>query len=180
MKNKPADETIGDLVKQKRHILFQVAKMVLRDPEMVLDELIENELCRAVIRWSARTVPTVPVGLLTKNSSDRKKLFTALKNLRRYLIRREAEKTSLWIEQSGIRHSWPELPEYRIRRLAIRGLLRAFRLAGSIADFHRRAPFSVKQIMWKTASNSPHCWCFRINLETGKSACTRGTGEVFQ
>ena len=179
MKRKRDNKTISDPVKQKRQILFQVAKMVLKNPEMVLDEPMEKELSRAVVRWSARFVPAAPAGRLTKIGFSREKLLSALKNLRRFLIRRETEKMPRWIEQSGIRCSWPELPEYRIRRLAIRGLLSAFRLARSIADFHRRAAFSVKQILWKTASNSPHSCCFRINLETGKSACTRGTGKVF-
>ena len=179
MKRKRNNKTISDPVKQKRQILFQVAKMVLKNPEMVLDELMEKELSRAVVRWSARFVPAVPAGRLTKICSSREKLISALKNLRRFLIRRETEKMPLWIERSGIRRSWPELPEYRIRRLAIRGLLSAFRFAHSIADFHRRASFSVKQILWKTASNPPHSCCFRINLKTGKATCTPGSGRMF-
>ena len=179
MKNKTPRHTISGPVKQKSKILFQIVLLVLQNPKAVLDEKTEKELRRAVTRWTARSASADPAGLTTNQSSGPEKLMTKLKNMRRSLIRRETEKMPLWIERSGIRRSWPELPEYRIRRLAIRGLLSAFRFAHSIADFHRRASFSVKQILWKTASNSPHSCCFRINLKTGKATCTPGSGRMF-
>ena len=171
--NKSTDHTIGDLRKQKRAILFQVGKLVLQNPKTVLQEEVKKELNRAVICWSARLQP---VG----HAAEEKEMLTKnLKNMRHSLIRREAGKMSGWIEKSGIRSGWPELPEYRIRRYAIRALCIAFRTARSIPDFHRRAPFFVRQLLAKLSCNSPHCWSFRINPFTHKGTCTRGSGRGF-
>ena len=179
MKNKTPRHTISDPVKQKSKILFQIGLLVLQNPKAVLDEKTEKELRRAVTRWTSRSASAAPAGLTTNQSSGPEKLMTKLKNLRRSLIRREAEKMPPWIEKSGIRSSWPELPEYRIRREAVRGLLVAFRTADSLSDFHRRAPFYVEQNLKRFSCKSPHCWSFRINLKTGKGTCTRGNGRMF-
>ena len=98
---------------------------------------------------------------------------------KRPLIRAGAEKMAPWIEKSEIRRMWPELPEYRIRRMALRGLLFAFRYSRSCSEFHRKAPFYVEQYLRKMSCNSPHCLAFRINPGTGKGCCTRGNGRMF-
>ena len=179
MKNKPADHPAGGPVVRKSESLFQIATLMLRNPTTVLPEEIEKELSRAVARWTSRAAPADGVSRAADNYSKPEMLMRKLKNMRRALIRREAAKMSAWIEKSGIRTSWPELPEYRIRRVAVRGLLIAFRTAKSLSDFHRRAPFYVEQGLRKFSCNSPHCWSFRINLKTGKSTCTRGDGRMF-
>ena len=171
MKNKSTDQTINVPLKPKREILFQVGKLILQNPNAVLQKEVEKELNRAVIRWSARLEPV--------NSSEGKKmLIRNLKKLRHHLILREAGKIPEWIEKSGIRTGWQELPEYRIRRYAIQALHIAFRTARSIPDFHRLAPFFVRQMLAKLSCNSPHCWSFRINPVTHKGICTRGSGRV--
>lgn len=173
MKKQATDYTVGDPAEQKEKIWFQIAKLVLQNPKTVLQEDVEKELKQATFRWSKTAF------FDRQKSTGHESLIPVLKNMRRSLIRREAGRMSAWIEKSWIRHSWPELPEYRIRRVAVRGLLMAFRRADSVSDFHRRAPFYVEQNLRRFSCNSPHCWSFRINPRTGKSTCTRGSGRMF-
>ena len=159
--------------KPKMEPWFLVAKLVLQNREAVLTEKAEKELNMARLRWYD------PRNTCKKKYSRREMLITDLKTMRRSLIRSEVGKLPAWIEKSEIRRTWPELPEYRIRRLAIRGLLIAFKHADSPSDFHRRAPFYVEQFLRKMSCNSPHCIAFRINPRTGNSCCTRGSWRVF-
>jgi hypothetical protein len=164
---------------QKSQLLFQLGNIVLSNPKILLPEELETVISRGMRRWSTQSAQDDAAGRSPQKRSGREELIQNLKNMRRILISREAGKMSRWIEQSRIRRTWPELPEYRIRRQGIRALLVAFRKADSISQFHRLAPFYVVQNFHRFACNSPSCWSFRINLKTGKGTCTCGSGRMF-
>ena len=127
--------------------LFQIGKMLLRKPMRDLPDSTESALIRATICWFEPEYAA--------DVSARQTLIFILKNMRRRLVAEQIRRMEPWIEKSGIRRLRPELPEYRVRRNAVRALLAAFRHADSIRDFRKAAPAYVEERLRILAESPP-------------------------